>query len=166
MPRDFGASCFSIPPALSLKKARESTCTSEQETSVAIATLTYNTTVILLCRMYVDHRLKGRQYANSEDLQCTNYCINNVTLPIECRNHSNLSLSLYQRKGPTLTPKPAKKPTTRPLPAIMHRMCNGINMSPPLAHGIGSSSDVRLSDLPDYQVRRYHLSVAAVKGAK
>jgi hypothetical protein len=41
-------------------------------------------------------------------------------------------------------------------------------LSPPHADAIGSSPGLRLSHLfglPDYQVRRYHLSVAAANGA-
>ena len=85
--------------------------------------------------------------------------INNVTLPIKCRN---LSLSLHQTKK---THSHSQASTEADYPAARN---GNIKLSPPHQHAIGSSSGLRLSDLPDlpdYQVRRYHMSVAAAKCA-
>lgn len=72
------------------------------------------TTQTLLYRMYVDYYLRVDSILTA--MIYTVPIIDNVTLPIECRN---LSLS----KRPTLAPKPAQKPTTRP-PATVTPSCH------------------------------------------
>lgn len=86
-----------------------------------------------------------QRMGHDHDVQCTN-----VTLPGKCRN---LVIVLPTTKAPhNQASKEADYPAAR----------QSITLPPPrVADGTGSSSGVRLSCLPEHQVRRYQLSVVA-----